>query len=596
MPRNRRRDITQALARLIPKVGANDGDPGDGTSASSHGNGDNTGALGRGSRTGTSASTGAFPSRGVRTDGPQSADSARFGPIFERAHRIHQLFSLAQDAATSNAALLDRIHSMTSAASGGGFAAVTQSLVGTTDRLDVHANETVSAIEKALEEIRCLESSIRDLENAFDSLQERVSSIQDTAVKIADVAEMSHLLSLNARIEANRAGQQAAGFKVVAQEVGELARTTQTLSDEIDHEVSEIGENLGAFRGLFETNRTSLEHAGEAVSTLEETAQGIADDTEVLLGVTRDVEALAHSQVSIQDGFDWLRRHGEWVEQSAAALVDGLSGECDAVDHALRRAGAGQMVTDVRRFHDDMVRALRDDLPDLGERSVSAAVASGHPPAVLLQALAEASMDVFLGQTRRDEPLETYYRNGRILQHAVESIEPLVPDSFYTNAPVVVLGNAHEDYHDLGRRLVATSMRAAGFRVIDLGLSVSNDAFVETAIRENAHVIGVSSLLLHTAKAIPDLKQSLVEKGRRDIGVIAGGAPFIVDPDLRRRYGADGVGRSPYEAIRLVRHLVSRSGRSGVVAGSPGVFGRGEIGSGSRSDIRQPGGHGREAA
>ncbi|MCB9465137.1 MAG: cobalamin B12-binding domain-containing protein [Candidatus Eisenbacteria bacterium] len=513
------------------------------------------------------ADSSATPNR-ARASGPSVAQdpSARFAPIFERAHRVHQLFSLAQDAATSNAALLDRIHSMTSAASGGGFAAVTQSLVGTTGRLDVHANETVTAIGKALEEIRSLETTIRDLEAAFGTLEERVSSIQETATKIADVAEMSHLLSLNARIEANRAGQQAAGFKVVAQEVGELARKTQSLSDEIDNEVSQIGESLGSFQGLFETNRTSLNHAGEAVATLEETAQGISSDTEVLVGVTRDVETLAHSQVAIQDGFDWLRRHGEWVEQSAAALVDGLSNECDAVDHAIRRSGGGQIATDVRRFRDDMVRALRDDLPDLGERAVANAISSEHPPAVLLQALAEASMDVFLGQTRRDEPLETYYRNGRILQHAVTAIEPLVPESFYAHAPVVVLGNAHEDYHDLGRRLVATSMRAAGFRVIDLGLSVSNETFVETAIREKADVIGVSSLLLHTAKAIPDLKQALVEMGRRDIGVIAGGAPFIVDPDMRKRYGADGVGRSPYEAIRLVRHLVSRSGRIATLA------------------------------
>ena len=102
------------------------------------------------------------------------------------------------------------------------------------------------------------------------------------------------------------------------------------------------------------------------------------------------------------------------------------------------------------------------------------------------------------------------------------------------------------------------AMRAQGFEVVDLGLSVANERFVETAARVGADVIGVSSLLLHTAKLIPELKRDLVRNGMERVGVIAGGAPFLVDPHLCERFGADGVGRSPADAIRLVRHLAAR--------------------------------------
>ena len=68
-------------------------------------------------------------------------------------------------------------------------------------------------------------------------------------------------------------------------------------------------------------------------------------------------------------------------------------------------------------------------------------------------------------------------------------------------------------------------------------------------------MIGVSSLLLHTAKHIPELKRELVTAGMGDVSVIVGGAPFVVDPGLVKTFGADGVGRTPAEAVRLVQSL-----------------------------------------
>ena len=57
---------------------------------------------------------------------------------------------------------------------------------------------------------------------------------------------------------------------------------------------------------------------------------------------------------------------------------------------------------------------------------------------------------------------------------------------------------------------------------------------------------------MHTARHIPELQEELRRRGRSDIRVIVGGAPFLVDPQLRERYGADGVATDPGGALRLV--------------------------------------------
>lgn len=172
--------------------------------------------------------------------------------------------------------------------------------------------------------------------------------------------------------------------------------------------------------------------------------------------------------------------------------------------------------------------------------------------------LGTASMRVAQEQAGQSLPTETYFLNGDVLQRALTALEPaLARASLPPCRGVVVLGNAFEDYHDLGRRLVGIGLRAAGFDVVDLGLSVSNDQFVAAAREHRADVVGVSSLLLHTAKWIPRLRDDLRRAQLGHVALIAGGAPFLVDPELRDRFEVDGVGRTPSDAVRLVRALVA---------------------------------------
>lgn len=282
---------------------------------------------------------------------------------------------------------------------------------------------------------------------------------------------------------------------------------------------------------------------------------------------------MAGRQVELNELVERAQRHVEWAHGAAGAIEQGIVKTSSALEQNARRIApaVAQSSLDLELFEKEFARALVEDRPDSARQVVSAVLRNVKDPDAILERLAIAAHDAGLMAVANEvePPLETHYRNARILEDAIATIEAAAgqrrPPSRDSDAPVVVLGNAFEDYHDLGRRLVSLALRADGVQVHDLGLSVPNERFVEEALRVDATVIGVSTLLLHTAKWIPLLRAELDRRGAQHVKVIAGGAIFHVDPRLCERFGANGVGRTPAEAVRLVRryHAEAKHAKGG---------------------------------
>lgn len=491
--------------------------------------------------------------------------------LADLARRLHQQLSLAEDIMASNRALRDVLDITAEAAGVAGFAEVTDQLGQTTGKLRGYVDPTLQAINEAKGALTQFSQTIGAFEEGFKEIQNRAKKIMDSTTEIVNLARQSGLLALNARIEAARAGAVGAGFGVVADEVGKLAQRMEVMSDDIVGSVESIQDALNdtaaQLSAQFSANRVSIDQATAAVEVLDDTAQGIAVETEVLLNATARVDQIAFKQVQIQSYLERLGRHSEWIDRSVTPLTVDLTGAASQMDGLWQQglpAAERSTVRTLHEFEDALYRALRDDRPGDARAAVNRALAAGLNAEMLLDRTGRAAARINAEQEKGDDPpLETFYRNGQILSEVVERLEPEIPATTMQGRPAVVLGNAFEDYHDLGRRLVAVALRAAGFRVIDLGLSVRNEDFIQTAAREGANVIGVSSLLLHTAQWIPKLKEDLNKKGMRHVAVIAGGAPFLVDSFMRDRYGVDGVGRNTADAVRLVRALVARSAKGG---------------------------------
>lgn len=110
----------------------------------------------------------------------------------------------------------------------------------------------------------------------------------------------------------------------------------------------------------------------------------------------------------------------------------------------------------------------------------------------------------------------------------------------------VVIGAASGDLHSLGKRIVIGCLKSLMVEVIDLGINISAEQFVESAINNQAQVIAISAMMVHTAtgqNGSIKVRALLKERGlENQIKLAVGGAPYRFDPELYQKVGAD-VGR-----------------------------------------------------
>jgi len=124
----------------------------------------------------------------------------------------------------------------------------------------------------------------------------------------------------------------------------------------------------------------------------------------------------------------------------------------------------------------------------------------------------------------------------------------------------VVLGNVEDDYHSLGRKMVAVFLRAAGWKVIDLGNDVTPQDFIAAVLEHDARVIGVSAMMLTTAENIRALRIEIDAQGLGGkVQLAVGGAVFKLRPELTHEVGGDGTASSAIQAPELFDRLWAKS-------------------------------------
>lgn len=120
----------------------------------------------------------------------------------------------------------------------------------------------------------------------------------------------------------------------------------------------------------------------------------------------------------------------------------------------------------------------------------------------------------------------------------------------------VVIGNIEDDFHSLGRRIVASFLEAAGWEVHDLGNDVVPERFVDKALEVGASVVGASAMTHTTALNIRKLRALLDARGLTGrIRLAVGGAVFNWRPDLVAKVGGDGTAKTAAGADHLCTRL-----------------------------------------
>ena len=126
-----------------------------------------------------------------------------------------------------------------------------------------------------------------------------------------------------------------------------------------------------------------------------------------------------------------------------------------------------------------------------------------------------------------------------------------------TSKGTVIIGTVEGDIHDLGLRIVASMLRANGFKVYDLGFNTKTLSFIQRAKDVNADIIAVSSLMTTTMPFMKDLIEALEASGLRDkYSVMIGGGP--VTERWAKEIGASAYGRDASEAVRVAKDLMAK--------------------------------------
>jgi corrinoid protein of di/trimethylamine methyltransferase len=127
---------------------------------------------------------------------------------------------------------------------------------------------------------------------------------------------------------------------------------------------------------------------------------------------------------------------------------------------------------------------------------------------------------------------------ARAMNAGTEILKPLLAASGVKAAGKVVLGTVAGDLHDIGKNLVRMMMEGKGLEVIDMGIDVPAEKFVDTAIKENAQVICCSALLTTTMGEMQKVVNTAIQKGvRGNVKIMVGGAP--VTQSFADNIGAD---------------------------------------------------------
>ena len=189
---------------------------------------------------------------------------------------------------------------------------------------------------------------------------------------------------------------------------------------------------------------------------------------------------------------------------------------------------------------------------------VAQAIEEGIPAATILNDGLLAGMNV-VGQRFKNNEIfvPEVLIAARAMNMGATLLKPLLASEGVKAAGKVCIGTVKGDLHDIGKNLVKMMLEGRGFEVIDLGVDVAPETFIQTAVEKNCDIIGCSALLTTTMCAMEDVVRLATEAGIRDrVKIMVGGAP--VDQRFCDKIGADAYTRDAATAADVAAAFVGK--------------------------------------
>ena len=201
-----------------------------------------------------------------------------------------------------------------------------------------------------------------------------------------------------------------------------------------------------------------------------------------------------------------------------------------------------------------MAQAVEKGDREATVRLVKEALNEKIPPEKILNEGLIAAMDA-IGRkfTKNEIFIPEMLIAARAMNSAMEILEPILVKTGVKPRGKVVIGTIKQDLHDIGKNLVAMMLKGGGFQVMDLGVDVSAQKFVEAAKQGGAQVVALSALLTTTMPNMKEVISALKAAGLK-VKTMIGGAP--VTQAFADEIGADGYAADAGSAVDLATKLV----------------------------------------
>jgi 5-methyltetrahydrofolate--homocysteine methyltransferase len=208
----------------------------------------------------------------------------------------------------------------------------------------------------------------------------------------------------------------------------------------------------------------------------------------------------------------------------------------------------------VEQMHDDLYNGLRDEIAEATNILLSRGWSASR---VLDEALVEGMRIV--GADFRDGILfvPEVLMAANAMKGGMEIIRPLLADTGAETVGKIVIGTVKGDIHDIGKNLVAMMMEGAGFEVIDIGINIPVETYLEELEKHKPDILGMSALLTTTMPYMKVVIDTMKEKGiRDDYIVLVGGAPL--NEAFGKAVGADAYCRDAGVTVETAKALIKQ--------------------------------------
>jgi len=153
--------------------------------------------------------------------------------------------------------------------------------------------------------------------------------------------------------------------------------------------------------------------------------------------------------------------------------------------------------------------------------------------------------------------LSELFMAGEVVKEVMGIIEPYYGKALPKHIGTVLTATVRGDLHDIGKNILCTFLKSAGFSIVDLGVDVPAGKIVDVVKANDADIIGLSALLTTTVPEFRNVTDALKNAVMRDkVKVIVGGC--AVNEEVAKKYGADTWARTAVEGMRICRQLVKK--------------------------------------